>query len=262
MAKPVLISIVTGLAAIASPASAASYVLDLKASGEQVSRFDDGREVLDNSAPQSTVRILEPLEAQPKQSGLAIFVLNTGSAPFNFGPENITIKLSTGATVAMLSYQELLKQQKRREAWQAIGASLAAAGRNMQASQAGYSYGTATYSGNTYGSFGSTPFSANTFGTATYSGYNASAASAAQANANAINQQELQALQLRQAAARADLAQVMKTTTVQPGQVFGGTLQYVVPPAVRSSKAPIPVTLEVRVGDEVHTFEGTLSKAK
>lgn len=130
----------------------------------------------------------------------------------------------------------------------------------MQAGQAGYSYGTATYSGNTYGTFGSSPFHANSFGTGTYSGYDAGAAYAAQSQANTANAQQFAALRMQQEAQRDQIAQVMKTTTVDPGQVFGGVVQYMIPDAVRSSKAPVPIIIEVATADEVHTFHVTLAK--
>lgn len=250
------------LAILGTPSIAAEYVLDVTANAEQTSRFEDGREAVDDATQASSVRILEPRQQTPKQGGFRIYVLNNSGKPFNFGPENITIKMSDGTAIAMLTYQDLLKQEKRREAWQALAVGLAAAGRNMQASQAGNSYGTATYSGNSYGTFGSTPYSANSFGTATYSGYNAGAAYAAQAIANEQNQRDMQAMQLSQAAKREDLVQVMKTTTVDLGQAFGGIVQYMIPSTVRSSKTAVPITIEVRTGDDVHTFQATLGKYK
>ena len=245
-----------------APAFAAEYVLDVTAKPEQTSRFEDGRETVDDSTATTSVRLLEPRQQTQKQGGFRVYVMNNTGKPFNFGPENVTLKMADGTAVAMLTYQDLLKQEKRREAWQAIAAGFAAAGRNMQASQAGYNYGSASFSGNTYGSYGTTPYTANTYGTATYSGYNAGAAFAAQSSANEQNQRDFQALQLSQAAKRQDLAQVMKTTTVDPGQAFGGIVQYMVPAAVRSSKTALPVTIEVRTGDDVHTFQATLAKYK
>ncbi|MBH0113205.1 hypothetical protein I5E68_09630 [Novosphingobium sp. YJ-S2-02] len=229
---------------------------------EQTSRFEDGREAVDDATPTSSVRILEPRQQTPKQGGFRIYVLNSSDKPFNFGPENITVKMPDGTSVAMLTYQDLLKQQKRREAWQALAVGLAAAGRNMQANQAGYNYGSATYSGNSYGTFGTMPYTANSYGTATYSGYNAGTAFAAQSVANEQNQRDLQAMRLSQAAKREDLAQVMKMTTIDPEQVFGGIVQYKIPSEVRASKTPVPITIEVRTGDEVHTFQATLAKYK
>lgn len=262
MDRRILATSIFAVASISAPAIAAEYVLDVIAKPGQTSRFEDGREALDDVTPTSSVRILEPRQQTPKQGGFRVYVVNNSGKPFNFGPESITVKLQDGTSIAMLTYQDLLKQEKRREAWQALAVGLAAAGRNMQASQAGYSYGSATYTGNTYGSFGSTPYTANSYGTATYSGYNAGAAFAAQSVANEQNQRDLQAMQLGQAARREDLAQIMKMTTVDHGQAFGGIVQYMIPSTVRSSKVPVPITIEVRTGDEVHTFQATLAKHK
>lgn len=262
MKRGILASTICLFFIVDTPAMAAEYVLDVTATAQQTSRFEDGREAVDDAAQTSSVRILEPRQQTPKQGGFRIYVLNNSGKPFNFGPESITVKMADGKSIAMLTYQDLLKQEKRRGAWQALAVGLAAAGRNMQASQAGNTYGTATYTGNSYGTFGSTPYTANSYGTATYSGYNAGTAFAAQSVANEQNQRDFQAMHLSQAAKREDLVQVMKTTTVDHGQAFGGIVQYMIPSAVRSSKAPVPITIEVRTGDEVHTFQATLAKYK
>lgn len=260
MKRGILAASMFVVASINAPAMAADYVLNVSAQPQQTSRFEDGREVVDDVTSTSSVRILEPRQQTPKQSGFRVYVVNNGQTPFNFGPESVTIKLRDGTSIAMLTYQDLLKQEQKRAAWQAFAVGLAAAGRNMQASQAGYSYGSTTYTGSTYGSFGSTPYAANSYGTATSMGYDAGVAFAAQSVANEQNKRDIQVMQLSQAARREELAQVMKMTTVDPGQSFGGIVQYMVPSAVRSSKAPVPITIEVRTGDEVHTFQATLAK--
>jgi hypothetical protein len=210
----------------------------------------------------SSVRILEPLEQTPKQSGFRIYIFNNGPKPFNFGPENITIKMPDGTAVAMLTYQDLIKAQKRKEMWEAVAVGLTAAANGYAAGQAGYNSGTASYSGNTFGRLGSDNFSSRSSGTATFSSYNAGAAYAAQADASERTRRDVAELQMNQAAKREDLAQVMKMTTVDPGQPFGGIVQYNMPALVNSSKTPVPVTIEVQTGDEVHTFQATLAKYK
>jgi hypothetical protein len=262
MNRHILATSIFALAFVAGDALAAEYVMDLTAKADQSSRFEDGRKAVDDVTPISSVRILGPRQQTPKQGGFRVYVLNKSGKPLNFGPECISIKMPDGTAVAMLTYQDLLKQERRRAAWQALAVGLASAGRNIQASQAGNTYGTATYSGTSSGTYGSTPYTANSFGTATFSGYNAGAALAAQSLADEQNQRDLQAMQLSQAAKREDLAQVMKMTTIDPGQAFGGIVQYMIPPVVNSSKVAVPITIEVRFGDEVHTFQGTLAKYK
>jgi hypothetical protein len=159
----------------------------------------------------------------------------------------------------MMNYNDLLKQQERREAWQAFAVGLTAAGRSLQASQAGYSYGSGIYSGSSYGTIGSTPFSSSNFGSASYSSYNAAAAMAAQSIADEQNRRDVLEMSLIHAAQRSELEQYMKTTTIDPGQSFGGFVQYRIPRIVRSSKAPVAISIEVRTGDETHIFPATLS---
>lgn len=188
--------------------------------------------------------------------------MNNSGKPFNFGPESITVKMQDGTTIAMLSYQELLKKEERRQAWRAFAVNLAAASRNLQASQAGQRTEMISYSGSTNGTFGGTPFAANSSGTAMVSRHDPSAVISAQLVADQQNQRDIAAMQLTQAAKREDLAQMLKMTTVDHEQVFGGVVHYLIPPTVRASKAPVPITIEVRAGDEVHTFQATLAKYK
>jgi len=243
-------------------ANAADFVLDIVPTAEQSARFEDGRQLIDSSAQASAARIYEPRQQTPKQSGFRVYVMNDGVKPFDFGPENITIRFADGTTLAMLSYRDLLKQQERAEAWQAVAVGLAAAGRSMEAASAGTSYGTVQSSGSTYGTFGATPFAARSSGISTFSTYNAGAAAAARANADAETSRQIEQMQLNQAAQRDDLAQVMKLTTVDPGQPFGGIVQYMVPRAVQSSKVALPIIIEVRAGDEVHKFNATLARSR
>jgi hypothetical protein len=53
----------------------------------------------------------------------------------------------------------------------------------------------------------------------------------------------------------------MQTTTVDPGAAFGGIVYFDLPPAVRASKDPVPVTLIVRVGSEEHRFRASIQRA-
>lgn len=262
MVRRILATSMFAVGFISSSAIAAEYVLDVTAKPEQTSRFEDGREAVDSATPTSSARILEPRQQTSKQGGFRVYVVNNSGKPFNFGPESITVKMQDGTTIAMLSYQELLKKEERRQAWRAFAVNLAAASRNLQASQAGQRTEMISYSGSTNGTFGGTPFAANSSGTAMVSRHDPSAVISAQLVADQQNQRDIAAMQLTQAAKREDLAQMLKMTTVDHEQVFGGVVHYLIPPTVRASKAPVPITIEVRAGDEVHTFQVTLAKYK
>lgn len=248
------------LVSFANPALASEYIMDIQAEQGQPSAFEAGQEYIDDVKPGTVVRLIEPRPSSSKQGTIAIAILNRSGSALNFGPENVTIKLSDGSVVSMLDYNELMRRQKKREGWQRFAMAMAAGSRGAAASQAGNNYGTATYSGYSNGIYGSTPYNSTTQGTATYSGYNGAQAYAAQAQANAQTQQDIEVMRANQNAQRAQIGRVMQTTTVSPGQVFGGIVQYDIPKPVRSKKVPVPIVIEIRAGSEVHTFRGTLTK--
>ena len=244
----------------ADPALASDYLLNIVAGTEQNSTYNNGVEQIDDVQPNTVVRIVEPREPTPKQSSLLVLVLNRGSEPLNFGPENVTIRFADGSTVAMLEYNELMRRQRKHEKTQRFFMALGAGARGASAGQAGYNSGTYSYSGQTTGNYGATPYSATTSGRGTYSGYDSEASNAAQAQANAETSRDVAQLRSNQQADRGRIAQVMQTTTVAPGNVFGGIVQFEVPKPIRSSKVPVPVTIEITVRGETHYFRGTITK--
>lgn len=230
------------------PAMAADYVLNISAGESQCQRFSDGWKFIDDEQRLSAVRIRQPREALPKQSGFIVYVVNTGDRAFNFGPENVTINLSDGTLVTMMRFDDLMLRQSKSESRQKFRMALRAIGRTLETSNAGYTSGSFTYSG-------------TSSGTGSFSSYNSGQAYAVQALVDEQNRRDIQTMRLNQAARRVELAQVMKTTTVDSGQVFGGLVQYKVPKAVQSSKVQVPVTIEIRTGDEVHSFLAGIGKS-
>lgn len=242
----------------AQPAWASDFILNIVADAGQKSSYDHGTEFIDDPQPKTVVRLVEPRDATDKHGAFIVLALNRGDTPVNFGPENVLIRLPDGTPIAMLDYNELMRREKKHESWQRIGMILAAGGRGASAN--GYSSGTVNYSGQTNGTYGATPYSARTTGTATYSGYDAAAASAAQAQVNEQTRRDAEALHAQQQEARSQISSVMQTTTMQPGGVSGGGVRYDMPKAVRSSKVAVPVIIEVTVSGETHLFHGTLTK--
>lgn len=245
---------------LCSPVYGKGYRLELSPTSPQASRYIDGRKTVDDRTEATAARVIQPLDPLSKQGEFQVFVVNSGNAPFNFGPESVAVRLPDGTSIVMLTYDDLMRQQKRREGRRRFAAALGAMGRSMSASSAGYNYGSVNYSGQSYGTYGGTPYTANSYGMGNYSGYNGAAAFAAQQQANRDNQAELAQLEAEQAAARTQIGSYMKTTTIEPGQAFGGTLQFELPTALKSSKSPMPLTIEVRTGNETHIFQATFSK--
>jgi hypothetical protein len=234
------------LLALATPASATRFGFQLIPSPQQASRMQNGIAAVDDSMPSSTVRIVQPDDDLKKRSSLQILVMNEGDRPFNFGPENVTATLADGTPVAIITYDQLLHEEKKRETWRAIAAGLAAM-------NSGQSYGTANYSGSTFGSVGGTPFTSYSSGTATVSTYDAGAAAVQ-------NQIIFDRLASTNAASREALQANIRTTTVDPQQMFGGTVMFELPKAARSSKTDVPITFLVTINGEQHKFAALLRR--
>jgi hypothetical protein len=249
-----------GIALFSTSAGAAKFTMQLNAGPQQISRMQRGVAAVDDSTLASSVRLIQAEGDVRKRSEIQLLVMNQGDKPFNFGPENVTAKLADGTPIAIITYEQLVHEEKRRQMWMAIAAGLSAAGNSMAAANSGYYSGTAAYSGSTFGSFGSTPYSANTFGTATYSGYNAAQAQAAQAAANAQNQANFDRMAQQNASNMRAIRAYMRTTTVDPGQMFGGAITFELPKPAQQAKADVPMTFVVTINGDEHRFDVLLKR--
>jgi hypothetical protein len=244
--------------AFTTPAIAAKFDMNLQASPEQTFRLLHGVRALDSASPHSTVRLIQAEGPIKKRSTVQVLVMNHGEKPFDFGAESVSARLADGTSVPIITYERLMKEEKKHQMWAAIATGLGAAGNSMNAANAGYVSGSATYSGSTYGTFGSTPYSAHTSGTAYVTAYDPARAQVAQSIANQENQANFERLADRHAANIQALGGMLRTTTVDPGQMFGGSVMFELPTSVRRSKGPVPVTFFVNVGGEEHRFEAVL----
>ena len=64
------------------------------------------------------------------------------------------------------------------------------------------------------------------------------------------------------AGAMASLDYNLRTTTIDPGKVEGGPIQFDIPKQIKLAKDGYPVTIVVNVGGEAHRFGGIVQKAK
>ena len=246
--------------AFASPAAATRFSMQLNPAPQQATRMESGIAAVDDSTPNSSVRLVQAEGDLKKRGVIELLVMNHGDKPFNFGPENVTGKLADGTPVAIITYEQLVHEEKKRETWAAIAAGLAAAGNSMSAANSGYYSGSVNYSGSTFGTFGNTPYTANTFGTATVSGYDYGRAQAAQSLANAENQASFARMAESNSARMGALKAYMRTTTVDPQQMFGGSVTFELPRAAQQSKTDVPMTLIVTINGEEHKFDAVLRR--
>jgi hypothetical protein len=258
MKKYVLVALIAGIAS--TPALAAKFQMHVTPGPQQVSRMESGVAAVDDVAPGSSVRLVETDGDFKKRASIGVVVMNQGTTPFNFGPENITATLADGTSVPIITYEQLAHEERRRETWAAIAAGLSAMSNSMSAANSGWYHGTATYSGSTYGSFGTTPYSANTYGTASVTGYNAGQAQVAQSIANQENEASFARLAEQNAANKKALKGYMRTTTVDAQEMFGGSIFFDLPKAAYRVKGDVPVTFVVTVNGEQHRFSALLHR--
>jgi hypothetical protein len=257
--RPVVIGAVV-IALCSSPAIAAKFTMQLNAGAQQTSRMESGVAAVDDTTPGSSVRIVQTEGDLKKRASVGVIVMNHGDKPFTFGPENVSAKLADGTPVSIITYEQLVKEEKRRQMWAAVAAGLAAAGNSMSASNSGYYSGMGTYTGSTFGSFGSTPYNAYSSGTVMVSGYDYGRAQAAQSVANAQNQATFARMTEQNAANMKALKAYMRTTTVDPQQIFGGSVMFELPKTARASKTDVPMTFVVTVNGEQHSFDVVLKR--
>lgn len=238
-------------------AQAKKYQLELTPQAPQTARWEDGRHAIASVADHSSVLFIGPAPALSKRGAFKLIVTNTGQEPVDVGPKVVSAKLADGTVVPIKTFEEIAHEEKKREAWAAFGAALGAAGRSMQAANAGTVTGYGTYQGNTFGTVGATSYSATTFGSGSFTVYDPARAALAQSVADEENRQAAADMAMQRAARQSALLQNLRMTTVDPGAGVGGMVQFDLPDEVRHSKVPVQVTFTVLIGQDQHQISGT-----
>lgn len=236
--------------ALAPNVASAKVVLDVRADKSQASRMLSGTEAVTNSLEQSVVAIVEDRTPASKRLSLIVIAENGGAVPFNFGPENISLS-AKGKTFLVLTYDQLAREERNKANWRRVAGVFAAASNSANAENAGQYSGSFSAHGNNGG-----------FVHGTYSGYDAGAANQAQAATNQQNAQMMANIRRNEQAALARIGTNMRTTTVDPGQFFGGKVSVELPKELRRVKEPTPVHITVTVGGDVHHFRSVLLPAR
>jgi len=220
--------------------------------GSQVERYEAGVRAIASSMDKSSIRFVPSETPVKKRGAIQLVVMNHDKSAFNFGPENVRAQLTDGTVVPIITYEQLRREEKKRQTWAAIAAGLGAVANSMSAANAGY------YSGHSYshGRVGSTSFS----GSSSYSGYNSGVAYAAQANASMQNQMMFSQMSQNNAARMNALKENIRTTTVDSENLIGGAIIFEIPKSGRSSKVPVPVKFSIDAGGETHVFNVVLAR--
>jgi hypothetical protein len=243
--------IATAILICAAPANADDYSLNVMPSEGQTIRYDRGTASVDSAQSRSIVRIVNIPGDDKKSVSFVIGVLNASGQPINFGPENITISPVGTQPVSLTTYEEAMEAERKRQKREKFWAGVAAFGRALSASDAGSTY--------TSGSFGGTAGGA--FFSGSYSGtqYNSGAALAAERDAREMNAQDRAELERRWAYRFSDMNNLLRTTTVNPGTIYGGIATFPITKEIKKARGPVRVVIQVDIAGERHSFEARLS---
>jgi hypothetical protein len=193
------------------------------------------------SEQEHTAVKVTPLGFTPRgRIRLGIAALNKGAAPLNLGYENVDVVDVSGIALHKLDKAELVRIAKRQAEWAEVAVALAGAAAAYGNSQSAYS--------TTYGNVGGTTFSARTYNPGL---------------ANALNDQNAEQTGRSLRDIDAGLGQVianlngsiLETTTIAPGQSFGGEIIVDPPKALHGAKVAQPISVRVTLGGEVHAFK-------
>lgn len=235
------------LAALLCAACQTTESVQFQAAAGQDAILRDGNPALVSKRKDSIV-IVRPAARQFQIGGRPVFVVgiyNRSARPLNFRVADLSVTQTVNggeARLKVITYEELVQEEKTRQTFRAIGAGLAMAGNSMQASQAGY------YNAN------STVYTPRGTYQVTTTGYSPTAAAIAQSNANAANAELVEATVAHGQANMANLERgVIKDDTLMPGEWYGGQVQ--IQPLISEGGATKYYKLAVLVGSDRHEIK-------
>jgi len=247
--------------AVSAPASAGIYMLNVTPSAAQSSHYDRGISSIDSVQRTTIIRIVNVPGQDKKSASFVIGIANRGSQSFTFGPENITIRPVGMQAIALTTYEQAMEAERKKQKREKFWAGVAAFGRGYSAGEAGNTYSSGIYSGTTNGYVGNTPVTVQTSGIYSGTQYNSGAALAAQRDAQAMNANDRANLEAKWAARSSLNNDLLRTTTVYPGAMYGGVAMFPIGGELKKARGPVQVTIEVNVAGERHIFLARLSEA-
>jgi hypothetical protein len=196
-----------------------------------------------------------------KSVSFVIGILNASDLPFNFGPENITIRVAGMKPITLTTYEGAMEAERKRQRREKFWAGVAAVGRGLSAANAGTTYNSGIYSGTASGYVGGNLVTVQSNGIYSGTEYDSGAALAAQRQASELNAADRANLEQRWASRSSLNGNLLRTTTVDRGVMYGGVATFPINADLKKARGPIQVTIEVEVAGEKHIFLARLSDA-
>lgn len=224
---------VLGLSMMAvAPAHADKFTATAQATQGQKTRMNRGVPVVQSTLESSLVRITTSVDPWEDRGSFQILVTNGGEESFDVGTENITAVMEDGSTVRIIPYAELAKEAKKKKGGGMFSSLTNLVGDGMKAAAAaGY--------GGELAKLDKVRQKGDAF-----------LGESADKAENVLNLDEL-----------------LVTTTVDPGDSFGGTVMFELSKKAeklveKSKKKPVPMKVKVNAGSEEHVFTVMLQRAK
>jgi hypothetical protein len=227
-----------GLAAvaIACPAWAGSYRIHLVApAGGKLLIGHAGVEAADEVTPIAKVRVLTPGNEVNERGTVRVLVMNLGSRPFEFGPDQVSVTLGDGTVLAPASVDAMEKGRTLVERESRYAGAVDFQNRNNLQELANQTSGGASAAGP------------------------AGSPAAGSVDSPALAQDNRTEDSLLPGAGTLNaIYQLLVPLTVQPQRAWGGYYVFDLPKAEFNRKADQPLTIVVRTGGEVHRFSAVM----
>ncbi len=192
---------------------------------------------------------------------------NRTNEKFDFDSKSVsadTGSLAERKVLRVYTYDELVAEERSRQAWAAFAIALSGISNSMAASNAGYSYTTGTYGGsyggNVYSPYGSSYGYDGTY-SGTYSGttYNPYISQLAQQQATDRMTSQLASIESRGNSVIESLGNsILRYNTVYPNSICGGQVEIDAP--IVNEKDESFFWLDIETGTDVHEFKFKVHK--
>ena len=224
---------------LAAPAAASGYRVQVSPPpGGKLIRGHAGLHAVDEETATAKVRIVAPGTAFDKLGTVRVLVLNLGSKPFVFGPDQVRLKLADGTELKPVPLDKFDKGAQAVMTAMNRQAAIDTQVRNSLSMISQQSSG-----GMTAQSIQDVP------------GGGSAGSSAVDTNSLSRRTED----SLTPGSKTLDMiGQVLMPETVEPQKASGGYLVFELPKELRTATADIPLTIAVRTGDEEHRFTATL----
>jgi hypothetical protein len=224
--------------AVSGTAVAAGFVVKLEPGSAGIVRGHAGLHAVDEKTQNALVRVIAPGLKIDKRGTIRVLVMNLGTEPFEFGPDDVSLTLADGSELKQVPLKEFARGYSIIKRGRDRAAAVDMQNRNMLSTLGGQTQSGMTAPGGAPTPAGSTPDVTDV---------------------NSISRRTDENL-LRGSKDLDMISQVLMPDSVAPQKAAGGYLVFELPKEARAAAGDLPLTIAVRTGGEVHRFAGRLER--